>query len=412
MSTLDVFQQVFQLSLVANAVRQCKGTQQTLQNAMQEYLSETITEIQGAWKVVWGPVVWKHDPEDTETGPDETWYIARNQAVNGQDTYVICVAGTATDYSMEQNNQVQRVVDFNDWVQNLPHQPIVTPPRQVNDTTNTYVAWGTARDTHRLLFYPAPEGAEGSGLTLRDFVENLHSSQCTFISTGLSRGGALSATLALTLFYLNAPPEKILAYPIAAPSPGNRNFAELFALKLPKLVEGEDYRVWNTLIFNELDIVSQAWCTDKTVSPNQNLDNIPGIYGLPALPLVVLAVAGMKVRANLSNSVYYPLQGTSFPGELPDQPPENLEDFKSIAADQHLNPYLKFFNVEVPVPFPCQDGTMTKKEVYLTEPVLSSIAMVTVGMPDDDTDIPRNGNKEEKKALELWRQLITRPSSD
>jgi hypothetical protein len=400
MSSYDVYQRVFRLSLASNIGGNVKGTQTALQKGMQLALPNMIKLI-GPWNVVWGPVVWKSEPNDATTGPDETWYIAKNSEVRFEDgnvyeTYVIAVAGTATKYTMDRNFLVNSVVDFAAWVAGgVRNRP--SPVRRV-DSSGVYVAYGTAADVHTLLSYPAPEGAASAGSTLYDFMAGLSSSPSSrIVFTGHSRGGVLSPTLALALLQAGIlPTQGVLAYPTAAASPGNANFAQLFASRFPKTA-GSGYQVWNTHIFNTLDIVSQAWCTTKKIMPKQNLNNITLIYGSPAIPRVFFSVQYMKQRANTSKIIYIPLQGVSFSGQPPERTPEDRDEFLAIARDQHILQYMKFFGVKPfsVQPLLAQDGIteMTDEEVNRSQPVIGTIAYLSV-YGDSDPDIQEEMKRE------------------
>jgi hypothetical protein len=359
---LDVFQQVFSLSLASNLVNDYTGPLTGLQQALQFGLTQLVfPAVDNQWKLVWGPVVWKKKPEVDSTGPDNSWYIAFHPNLQFEDgsvhpTYVIAVAGTpvrSTYAWFGQNFAVDSVVDFKDWVaggiQSLP-----VAVRSVKDIVpgNAYIAMGTATGVHILLTSPAPEGAASAGTTLLDFVKNLdQSSSPRFIATGHSLGGALSPSLALGLVTAGVfPADLTLTYPTAGPSPGGKAFTELFVATLPPRPSQQSgsYKSWNRNLVNTLDIVPQAWSVRKDLSPKQNLHNIPPVYGLPVVPFVrgiTVVLAFHSLRAGV---IYQPLPGQYFTAAPPSKVPENLTEFIEEFGSQHAEYYAK----EVGIPLP------------------------------------------------------------
>ncbi|CCO31144.1 hypothetical protein BN14_05178 [Rhizoctonia solani AG-1 IB] len=172
MAIMNAHQQVFALSLMSNLAQEYKGTQENLQSALEAQLPLVLSQLAGEWRIVWGPVVWKENPKDKTTGPDHVWFVARNpqlEFANGQkqDTYVIAIAATATEYNWLTNNAgVTRVVDFNQWVSG----GIATPPKVADTTTSTpgtaFISYGTALGVYRLASVAPPISAAGRNLPL------------------------------------------------------------------------------------------------------------------------------------------------------------------------------------------------------------------------------------------------------
>lgn len=336
---------VYLLSLVSNMIKKEKNSIKALQGLAQR---KTVKAVSGlGWAVVWGPVVWKNDPNNGLTGPDHVWFVAKKLRRAGlPDIYGISAAGSATIYNLVVNNTgVIQVVDFTTWATNTPPAPTST----IVDS-GTYVAFGTAQGVHTLCSYPAPMGAAGAGKTLSDFLRDLSRGSGTqFIFTGFSLGGTLSPTLALGLTKADAgvftAADEILTYPIAGASPGNVHFAGLFAEKFP-MNSGSGYQVWNGNVANTLDVVPQAWSTD--VAQPQNLDKVPPIYGNnPVLPGVQQKVSISKDIACKSGIVYIPLQSTLFTAAAVTPPPDE-KIFREIATEQHSKAYERYFNVKLP----------------------------------------------------------------
>ncbi|KAF8754709.1 hypothetical protein RHS01_06090 [Rhizoctonia solani] len=79
-SNYDVFQQVFQLSAASNIVRKCKGNSEDLQRKMADNLPQALSSAGAGWEVVWGPVIWKAQPNRRNTPYGNAWYVAKNDS--------------------------------------------------------------------------------------------------------------------------------------------------------------------------------------------------------------------------------------------------------------------------------------------------------------------------------------------
>ncbi|KAG1748989.1 uncharacterized protein EDB91DRAFT_1344694 [Suillus paluster] len=381
----EVFRQIFALSMASNALYTSNGIQDDLLQCIQTKLPGIVSAISGQWTVVWGPVIWKAAPDDEETGPSNTWFIAHSPSVlfddgKEREAYVIAIAGTnakAGSGGWEQNLGVDRVVDFPAWVTSGITQPPVPVDRVSVVPDGTYVANGTATGVHILLSEHSPPGSASAGLTLYEYLTGIIASESTrVVFTGHSLGGALSPTLALALARSGALKGKALVYPTAGPSPGNGSFANLFAETFPtspSTTPETRYAVWNRNIINSLDIVPQAWCTNPTLSPAQNMDNIPPIYGVPVIEYVQQITSLLKFSAISSDTVYIPLQSCILPGIKPQTVPETETEFMRVALDQHMAFYSGVFGVEAPE-LDCKKLTKkTEEEMFLEFPVIGDI---------------------------------------
>ncbi|KAG1769486.1 hypothetical protein EV702DRAFT_700212 [Suillus placidus] len=132
--------------------------------------------------------------------------------------------------------------------------------------------------------------------------------------TGHSLGGTLSPMLALTLAGLGALKGEGLVYITVGASPGNKGFANIFAQTFPTSTSTcpeTGYAVWSKNIINSRDIIPQAWCMKRILSPAQNVKNIPSIYGVPTIPFIEFVVFWLNANANKSHIMYAPLPITS-----------------------------------------------------------------------------------------------------
>ncbi|CAE6436766.1 unnamed protein product [Rhizoctonia solani] len=396
----NAHRQVFGISLIANAIRKIEGSEEKLQGLAEKRIPELLHERLPGWEVVWGPRVWKYRREEITTGPDHVFYVARNPNLEfpnegKKDTYVLGIAATATPYNWLGNNaRVDKVVDLYKWLEN----GISTDPTPLGGLGSTpgssYIALGTALGVYRLASLASPTSgtAKSPGVALPAYWASFPESPDTkVILTGHSLGGALSPTLALGLLESNGfakfKPKNVLVYPTAGPTAGNLVFAKLYSSRFPK-VPGPGYQVWNCNIVNRLDVVSQAWCTSEHASPEQNMQRIPPIYGKP-IDEVKAGVNGGIFWASLCRTTYMPIQAAWFRGTPPQTAPINLDEFKAVAKEQHVNEFYKLFNVKITEKDVLTGaggdfGPITDSEER-TEPVLSEIvALMEVGQRQDE----------------------------
>lgn len=346
--SLDVFQQVFSLSLASGGVTGNQGDQVTLQKELRNYVANKLPKIGADWQVAWGPVVWKNVPEDTNSGPDHSWYIAYHPSLEFEDgsmhpTYVVGIAGTAGHSLVDvlEDIGVSAVSDFKAWVDGgIQNKPVIVPARD----DKAYIAAGTVSGVYILLTTMTPENAASPGTTFLDFVTNIDKSASPrIVFSGHSLGGALAPSLALALVSAGAiPADTTLTYPTAGPSPGNTLFTELFIQTLPRIKKdgSASYQGWNLNLVNTLDIVPQAWAYDKSISDEQNLQNIPTIYGAPIIPDVQHGIELAIGLAKRSHVQYQPLPSQYFTGTPPSAVPKTRHEFFGIASLQHVRSYL------------------------------------------------------------------------
>lgn len=402
MTSWDIHQQTFALSLASNALQDRKAPLASLQAAIEQlvpsYIQKGADQGLKGWDVVWGPTVWKHPmppKKDPITGPDNTWYIANNPTSVFPDgtfnTYVVAIAGTASTYGWwDEDFRVNYVVDFLEFAKNIasPPKPAARP---INDAKNTYVALGTAGGVFALLSTKAPTSAKNPGKTVVDFLSSIPP-QSRVIFTGHSLGGALSPTLALIL-QVSKGLQNVYTYPTAGPTPGNGNFVKLFTSKNPSQSTGPHiWQAWNGNLYNKLDVVPQAWSTEQKA--DQTLHNVPGLWGkLPFwLGEKVGFIVGLGIKiANASKIKYVPLPGLAFSSDPPPIP-KKWAQWRATVSEEHVDAYLAELGVEIPVSFSFElfekHGLMAKtpEEYVETFPFLELLKILELEDADEEKD--------------------------
>ena len=361
---LSVFRQVFSLSIASDQVYRLAGTIENLLDALRRRVNDTLASLnpkglsssqRGMWQLNWGPVVWKTGTDASTTGPDLSWYVAYHDNLEFEDgslhpTYVIAVAGTPA-------KSVNQFVDFDAYVSDgqFKTQPTEVS-RDAQDAIKPYITLSTARAIHTLLTNPAPSVA--GVRTLLNFINGVKSTKDPitrtlprFVFTGHSVGGAIAPSVALALVSSGViPVERTLTYSTAGPSFGNASFANLFERTFrARVTSGADgYRSWNINLVNTLDVVPQAWCHQHRISPSQNLNNIPTIYGTPMVPDAIRTTDTLIASISDSGVVFKPLPSRYFTGTRPSAPPASVDAFLQIAVQQHVQAYLGEVGISVP----------------------------------------------------------------
>ncbi|KAF4569650.1 hypothetical protein EYR40_008627 [Pleurotus pulmonarius] len=321
---------------------------------MDDALQSSIDSLDiGAWKVVWGPTVWKLDPEDTKSAADHIWFVASStDRVDGETaTYVVAIAGLAANSGVDLNEvqKVNEVVDFEEFLKDTESPPVATPKHSV-DEQKAYIALGTANGVYRLLNEPSA----GQATTLTQFLQMIPSDS-RVIFTGQSLGGLLTSALAPTALKAgmlpSVSPSNVFVYPVSSPTPGNRPFADIFAESFPLIVTGEKpYQLWNANIWSKYDIVPRAWNINSV--EEQNLLAIPTVYGKPPTLLHILISATINLMIDLlvrpSKIDYVPIQGKMVVPENAPPTPQKIEEFMTTAGTQHVQTYVEYFGAPVP----------------------------------------------------------------
>ncbi|KAF8881581.1 hypothetical protein BD779DRAFT_1002757 [Infundibulicybe gibba] len=386
MTSYDVFQQTFGMSIASNAAGAGVGTQELYRKCSRR--DSPHSSHLTANGLPSGDLPLEECPRGRRDRPrPRVGCIAQPRChIRGRsvhDTYVVAIAGTATfsqyDWT-DVNLRVGTLVDFDTWVaagvKDVPDGVTLGTP------TVSYVSIGAALAVQKLFTIAAPAGVAGAGTNLYDFFAGLGTSgPSRIIFTGHSLGAALSPTLALASVKSNIipPSTNLRVYMTAGPSPGNGPFVTAFSATFPPMNVGTTYQVWNQNIYNTLDVVPQAWCTVPVECPDQNTSKIPGMYGIPGPKDVQDLINGMNFLIGGTQVVYKPMPGRSFPGVPSGLPmPTTIEEFLFAALLQHEPPY----NVYIGVPAASKHETLghgvakkTLKQVLYSSTVLGELAV-------------------------------------
>ncbi|QRV98792.1 Lipase (class 3) [Ceratobasidium sp. AG-Ba] len=385
----NVFQQIFGLSLASNLLSQCKGTAPSLQQQLSEALPAALNQAGPGWKVVWGPVVWKHD--DSNDSPlDNACFIAKNEELIFDDgisrpAFVIAIAATASQWTWHNEDfAIAQVVDLDHWtaagLESISQEPNLIPQNKAQ-SDNALITNGFGLAVYQLLNNVPPEGSPGYPRNLPEFLlqTTFTSSSPTpkLVITGHSLGGALSPILAYTFLKANVlgpfSQKDVYVYPTAGPSPGNTTFAKKFASLFPPPTSASGltgYQHWNCNIVCDLDPVPCAYCID-TGEKLLKLQRLLTIYG-KAPGWVVGAVFSL---AYISNGIYHPITSSLFNSEypVPSEPFQTAEEWLDMAHLQHVDAYTREV-LDMPHPPRGVCTQLPKEEEQMLYPVLQSVA--------------------------------------
>lgn len=369
--SLDAYQQVFGMAGLANRAGGYNGfgiqLQQQLQYDLSYYFNNVppvkimdqktpstanpsaVSEL-GNWDLVWGPaLIEEKNEKGVPTGvADNALYVVKSNAVafpGGPTlpTYVVAIAATNPSSLYDWETEDFSVAEVVNWT---TYNPSNFAPSAYNGT-DPYISKGTATGISILLGLESPQSAASPNTTLQQFLAGLNPDPGTaIIFCGHSLAGALSPTLALYLKEnkdLNAF-GVTLVYPTAGPTPGEAAFANLFNSKFPPLPPGWQqqsgtYQSWNTMHWNNLDVVPHAW-------PVSELEKIATIYGQATnnmTPYILQTLQKLAIDdSSKSGACYTRIQNQSLPGQLQTTiktPPETLQDYMLQLGVQHVAMY-------------------------------------------------------------------------
>ncbi|OTB05989.1 hypothetical protein M426DRAFT_10125 [Hypoxylon sp. CI-4A] len=344
MSDLNLFQQLYCLSMVSNVVSQSQGSEQELERKMKQELDEGLPKLPGQWVTSWGPRVFKEkNPTSSEGGPDNVWYAAVEKT---RKICVVSISGTARNSLADivQDILVQEVVDFNAWVKQwssskgIP-KPQTGTPNESTSSTTAYCAKGTCLGAWNVLRNTGT--AADKIIRIDQYLSSLDKSY-SIVFAGHSLGGALSPVVALGLLEANmVGSHDVKVLPSAGPSPGNDKLSLDYAERFPKTpASATDYQVFNMDYYNALDIVPQAWSLNP--AQDRNLDNILTKIlhlGDEVDETGKLSVELAKYISGQSKVQYTPIPGQMFTGPPTPEVIHSWKDVKEVIGREHVRAY-------------------------------------------------------------------------
>jgi len=204
------------------------ATQQQMASEINAGLSEAGYE---QWQVVWGPAV--------NADRSNLAYAACNSR-----TGELAVSIRGSDFSFWLNwiedLAVIRLVPYNQFVANV--------------SDSAQIAYGTAIGLRQVL------GMRDGTVSLESFLSAAPDGTPILI-TGHSLGGCLASALAPCVVNWVGKPANVFVYTLAAPSPGNADFA-IYYDTLFTLQSGQSTAF---RFFNNLDVVPNAWASLTTI---------------------------------------------------------------------------------------------------------------------------------------------------
>jgi hypothetical protein len=366
--TFSIMQQAFALSMWSNLAGSSTGTSQSLSLILKEKIEGTdkvpgklqtyATEVGSDWTVVWGPFAYAPDTLAVNAA-----FIANSPS---QNLYVVAIAATNERSVKDWNNE-----DFN-VATNVPFPIAGLPSDGAASVTGAVVSKGTSIGVTNLLTQLG-----GAGNSIADFLTGLQNSGKsagnTLIFTGHSLGGALSPTLAAQIAgaaETQAKWAQVLVLPTAGATPGNAAFAALFDTGGPFAVPatqtgqqtvsvpdvsaaagiGTAPANWNTLVWNQYDVVPHAWDLLSEVFTHAEGGDT-SLYGPVGWPLSDLLSDAMNkaTKAATSGGPYARLVQNLIvtPPTAPGFKPPYSEPlpFLEMLAQQHISAYFGIFDV-------------------------------------------------------------------
>ena len=253
---------------------------------------DKVNKLIGQWNLVWGPFVYKHNPNEKSTKADNIMFVVKK---HNTSQYLIAISGNKSNYGMV--NECLEVNELEDWVQLLKDVSI----GELNiseDLSRIKISQGTSTGLHYIINKMGHEEQQPNLIELlQNLMKNHTQEEVEIIVTGHSLGGALSPGLALALIDLqnqwnptgNA---KVFALPTAGATSGNHDFALRYNQKLEK--SSRD-KLGANRIWNQLDVAPYTWETDM-------LQEVPSLYKFfhteskTVIPLVVQLAYAVSIN--------------------------------------------------------------------------------------------------------------------
>ncbi len=334
--SLDIFQQIFTLSLKSNVLSgalhspvtgSAKHLARHLENDLNAFLNSDASGNFSGWRLV-GAGVYQDTAQGSMVADNAIALFAPPLENNllkpnpNAPSYLLTIAGTNA------NSKVN--VD-------IEEMGVATQEPLLSGNHNILISSGNCIALNNILSL-LDDDSKFNAITGNTPVN--------LTITGHSLGGALTSILAL---YLKTayPVMSITTYPTASPSTGNEDFVTAFAAAFPAIPDhhiNQPYAVWNANIYNDLDIVPQAWATGGPLQ----LGNFEYIYHYE--PVFREIVDGLVVHyTNEVDGHYRALlraNTASFTGPRPTiNPISNYQELLSVALEEHVAAYINEFNI-------------------------------------------------------------------
>jgi hypothetical protein len=240
---LDIFQQVFCLSMEIGAAHQATGTVESLETQLTTSFNKLFgnANFGSGWELVWGPVVWQSPYSNVV---DQATAVCYNATSN---YYVVPIAATSP------------ISPFMVLIEDLAVIPLsymrpYPPPTQNagNLSYGNYVA------------LEALQNLTSNGQTLGQYLSGAASSSNSLVFCGHSLGGGLAPLLAYALYPQGTTGSKwqnVYTYPTAGPSTADVGFQGVFNEAYPIVTPSgfPAYGQWNANQYNGRDVVPHAW---------------------------------------------------------------------------------------------------------------------------------------------------------
>lgn len=370
-----LLQQVFSLSMWSNTAAKTKDS---TPSALGGILYTNFTDKQSTyaayvpdWSIVWGPAVFTAGdsgnslvseagilmPKNSTGMADNAILVAHNATSN---TYVVAIAATNPQSVYDWLNE-----DFQ-TDSAVPFNPVGAPL----DPSVTYgnISAGTKLGItilQNLMPQAAPKDGPTIpeiGVTLQSYLASVASTDATLIFTGHSLGGALSPTLAFSLYpskTAQAVWERVLVLPTAGATPGDGTFATAFNTVFPTYVDPNSTTLPNTFnndLWNSYDVVPHAWdhlqgnsFPTYVAPPPDALKLIkPCIYGhlilgaAETIPALVNTAVNHAAKAGVT---YTPIQNIELPGATVNTDIATVIGFVTTLIEQHVGAYFDLIGV-------------------------------------------------------------------
>jgi hypothetical protein len=367
-SLYDDFQTTFFLSLLSNAAGVNIYTADSLNAAVTQMLNILTAACQQAiintpqigtgWTVAWGPAVYCAGPmvgttdQYTPTNAAVVFYKPAGTNDKGETNgrYVVAIAATNLDSVYDWIIEDFDIFSQVNWAAAMQKWSGQT----IDWTSSSFISSGTYNGMCSILTNLNGTNYINSQNPTQNLITFLNSlspqATDTLTFTGHSLAGALSPALAAACFDANNPllqptiwkASNAMVYPTAGATPGNGDFANQFnGIVFSKgtnsnynnngIVDQEVYsapaacQVWNTDIWNTLDVVPHAW---QTTIPFLNpypqppyLGQIPPLYDayyIDALDqdAINVAITTAKTASMVGSyhGCYKPIQNSSLQG--------------------------------------------------------------------------------------------------